>query len=194
LAFESTLSYNAGFVLIASDGVYKTLEFLEGFLKESDYPITLGTWVGSSNKDYISGTDFYDKFGALTLGIMTPCSGSVTVGVDGDTPVTETVTYVNKGSTGTTFQKTDGTFVVINKWGGNGSTIGSYSSLSCSITPTAQISAITFNNLLPKTSLATIGKDSTTERVKNYFGVNADITTLNSSGSSNKVYGKTYAT
>jgi len=194
LAFESTLSYNAGFVFISNLGVYKTLEFLEGFLKESDYPITLGTWVGSSNKDYISGTDFYTAFDSLTLGVNTPCTGSITYGTEGVASVTESVIYVTKGSTSIMFQKTNGTFVEIKKWGGNGSLDGSYSALSWSITPTFQISEVLFNNLNPKTAISTIGKDTTAGKITNYYGVNVNATTLNSSGSSNKVYGKTYAT
>ena len=105
--------------------------------------LTSPSWASSGNLNYISGTDFYNAFSSLTLGISTPCTG--TVNIDG-TPYSPL--FVTRNATSITFQTASG-YVSVNKWGGQGSTVGSYSALSCSIVPAGQLPAIRFINALP---------------------------------------------
>jgi len=80
---------------------------------------------------------------------------------------------------------TGGNFITVEKWAGLPSSFGVYTTLSCSITTIGQLSAIKFNNLLPKTSASAIGQDG--DRIGSIF-----VTTLNATGG--EFHGKCYAT
>jgi hypothetical protein len=172
-----------GVFLKYTDGTY-------GIIRDSQYrndvfSLTSPSWVSSGNLNYISGTDFYNSFSGLALGVAIPCSGSLTINGGGYTLQTVNPIYVKRTSTNIQFQMTNGSFITVEKWAGLPSSFGVYIALSCSITTIGQLSAIKFNNLLPKTSSAAIGQDG--NRIGSVF-----VTTLNAT--SGEFHGKCYAT
>ncbi len=135
--------------------------------------LTSPSWATSGNLNFKSGTDFYNAFSALTEGVATPCSGSVNINGTVYNPI-----FVTKMADAIKFQMASG-YAYVYKWGGQGSTVGAYTTLTCSITLVGQLSAVMFNNLLPKvTNGGTIGQGS--NRINSYFGTNMDVTNLSS--------------
>ena len=134
--------------------------------------LTSPAWASSGNLNYISGDDFYSAFSSLSEGIATPCSGSLNIDGNPYSPM-----FVTKQADSIKFQMASEVKYVY-RWGGQGSTVGVYSTLSCSLTLIGQLSAVSFNNLLPKVENGgTIGQGS--NRINAYFGTNMDVTNMN---------------
>jgi hypothetical protein len=172
-----------GVFLKFSDGTYSLIKEKE--YRNDSFSLTSPSWNTSNNLNYISGTGFYNSFSTLTLGISTPCSGTLSIKGGGYPDQTVNPIFVTRGSNSITFQMSNGDFIVVEKWGGQTSSKGVYEILSCSITTIGQLSAVKFNNLLPKTNTASIGQGS--NRVGSIFA-----TTLNATAG--EFHGKVYAT
>lgn len=147
--FRSSLS-GKGIYLKLNDGS----SLLVGYSKYFNTSLTLSGWDSSSHKDFISGSDLISTFSGYSLGeevLTNPDTSSVTI----NGTIHTGIMRFKRESSHIFFS--DSGDVTVTAFGGNGSSVGVYTALSCSVVLLAQSAGVLTDTLMPTTTEATVG-------------------------------------
>lgn len=193
ISIESANSHPAGITMLMTDNTYATFPYMSGYV--SGNHITLNSWSSASNLKYISGTDIYNHFSTYILGRE--------YAVD---PTSKLTSYQEAGGTNnplnsfTSFRVsannveflTSSVQRIVNRFGGNGSSVGVYSALAGSYLFVDEVDGIKTATLTP-VGTATVGTSANPYSNGNFTNltVNNNIT-ASGNITGNQVYGAVF--
>jgi hypothetical protein len=155
-AYAKNMAFTQRHTLTGKGLFYRTADNTFGLLGYGQYrddalSLASPVWASSSNMNFKKGdaAQLDSVVAALTTGVVYPANGTATIQPAGGTSVACTVQSVRKNANGATLGTTVGD-VNISNWGGQGSTIGVYSTITISITLVGRLRAIRASSILPK--------------------------------------------